>query len=116
MAFVTGENSFYTMRALLGAAEAGFFPGILFYLTSWFPGTHRGRVTGLFMACIPLSAAIGSPISTALLYLDGFFGLRGWQWLFLMEGLPPIILGFVTWFYLTASPVEAKWLDTEERN
>jgi MFS transporter, ACS family, tartrate transporter len=115
MAFVRGENSFYTMRALLGAAEAGFFPGILFYLTSWFPGTHRGRVTGLFMACIPLSAAVGSPISTALLYLDGVFGVRGWQWLFLMEGLPPVILGFITWFYLTASPAEAKWLDTQER-
>jgi len=115
MAFVTGENSFYTMRALLGAAEAGFFPGILFYLTRWFPGTHRGRVTGLFMACIPLSAAVGSPISTALLYLDGALGLRGWQWLFLLEGLPPIILGFVTWFYLTASPDEAKWLQEDER-
>ena len=116
MAFVTGEHSFYTMRALLGAAEAGFFPGIIFYLTAWFPGSHRGRVTGLFMACIPLSAAVGSPISTALLYMDGVLGLHGWQWLFLMEGLPPVMLGFVTWFYLTASPREATWLLADERN
>jgi MFS family permease len=116
MAFVTGENSFYVMRALLGGAEAGFFPGIIFYLTRWFPGSHRGRVTGLFMACIPLSAAVGSPISTALLYLDGVFGLRGWQWLFLMEGLPPIVLSVVTWFYLTEYPAEARWLAADERN
>jgi MFS family permease len=115
MAFVTGKNSFYVMRALLGGAEAGFFPGIIYYLTMWFPGTHRARVTGLFMACIPLSAAIGSPISTALLYLDGILGLRGWQWLFLMEGLPPIVLGCVTWFYLTEQPAEARWLAAEER-
>jgi MFS transporter, ACS family, tartrate transporter len=109
MVFVSGERSFYIVRALLGGAEAGFFPGIIFYLTNWFPGTYRARVTGLFMACIPLSSAIGSPISTALLYLDGIFGLRGWQWLFLVEGLPPILLGFVTWFYLTERPSEAKW-------
>jgi MFS transporter, ACS family, tartrate transporter len=116
MALVSGENSFYIMRALLGGAEAGFFPGIIYYLTMWFPGTHRARVTGLFMACIPLSAAVGSPISTALLYLDGVFGLRGWQWLFLMEGLPPVVLGFVTWFYLTERPAEAKWLEADERH
>jgi MFS transporter, ACS family, tartrate transporter len=116
MAFISGENSFYVMRALLGGAEAGFFPGIIYYLTSWFPGSHRARVTGLFMACIPLSAAIGSPISTALLYLDGYFGMRGWQWLFLMEGLPPIALGVVTWFYLTEHPAQAHWLASDERS
>ena len=115
MVFVSGEKGFYVLRALLGGAEAGFFPGIIYYLTYWFPGTYRARVTGLFMACIPLSSAIGSPISTALLYLDGIFGLRGWQWLFLLEGLPPIVLGIVTWFYLTERPAEAKWLDADER-
>jgi ACS family tartrate transporter-like MFS transporter len=115
MVFVSGQKSFYILRALLGGAEAGFFPGIIYYLTNWFPGTYRARVTGLFMACIPLSSAIGSPISTALLYLDGILGLRGWQWLFLIEGLPPILLGFVTWFYLTERPSEAKWLETNER-
>lgn len=115
MALVSGTKSFYTVRALLGAAEAGFFPGIIYYLSTWFPATHRARVTGLFMACIPLSSAIGSPVSTALLYLDGALGLRGWQWMFVMEGLPPIVLGFVTWFYLTERPAEAKWLDAGER-
>ncbi len=115
MAFISGETSFLIMRALLGAAEAGFFPGIIFYLTLWFPGTYRARVTGLFMACIPLSAAIGAPFSTSLLYLDGMLGYRGWQWMFLLQGLPSIVLGVVTFFYLTGSPAEAKWLDASQR-
>ncbi|MBN9561017.1 MAG: MFS transporter [Alphaproteobacteria bacterium] len=115
MAFVIGEKSFYVMRALLGAAEAGFFPGIIFYLMSWFPGKYRGRITGLFMACIPLSAAIGSPLSTALLYLDGLLGLRGWQWMFVLQGLPSVVLGVITWFYLTERPREARWLAADER-
>jgi MFS family permease len=115
MAFVRGEYSFYIIRTLLGAAEAGFFPGIIFYLTLWFPGTYRARVTGLFMACIPLSAALGAPISTSLLYLDGLLGLRGWQWLFLVEGTPAVILGVITWFYLTERPTEAQWLAPAER-
>ena len=116
MMFVTGEYSFYTMRVLLGAAEAGFFPGIIFYLTMWFPGAYRARVTGLFMACIPLSSAIGAPLSTSLLYLDGIMGLRGWQWLFLLEGIPSVILGVVTFFYLTDRPREAQtWLEQDER-
>ena len=116
MAFISGETSFLIMRALLGVAEAGFFPGIIFYLTLWFPGTYRARVTGLFMACIPLSAAIGAPISTSLLYLDGLLGYKGWQWMFMLEGLPSIILGVVTFFYLTGSPAEAKWLQPRERS
>jgi len=115
MTLIRGDTSFYIMRFLLGAAEAGFFPGIIFYLTLWFPGTYRGRVTGLFMACIPLSAAIGAPISTSLLYLDGVAGLRGWQWLFLLEGLPSVLLGVVTWFYLTERPNQAGWLAPDER-
>jgi MFS transporter, ACS family, tartrate transporter len=116
MAFVTGETSFYIMRALLGVAEAGFFPGIIFYLMFWFPGKYRGRVTGLFMACIPLSAAIGSPFSTALLYLDGPLGLRGWQWMFVLQGLPSVVLGVIAWFYLTERPREASWLATDEQS
>ena len=116
MMFVTGEYSFYTLRVLLGAAEAGFFPGIIFYLTMWFPGTYRARVTGLFMACIPLSSAIGSPLSTSLLYLDGILGLRGWQWLFLLEGIPSVVLGVVTYYYLTDRPNQAQsWLERDER-
>src|SRR3954449_5260567 len=117
MMFVTGEYSFYTIRVLLGAAEAGFFPGITYYLTMWFPGVYRARVTGLFMACIPLSAAIGSPLSTSLLYLDGILGLKGWQWLFLLEGIPSVVLGVVTFFYLTERPRDATgWLEQDERN
>jgi MFS family permease len=117
MMFVTGEYSFYTIRVFLGAAEAGFFPGIIYYLTLWFPGVYRARVTGLFMACIPLSAAIGSPLSTSLLYLDGNLGLRGWQWLFLLEGIPSVVLGVATFFYLTERPRDATgWLGQDERN
>ena len=117
MMFVTGEYSFYTIRVFLGAAEAGFFPGIIYYLTLWFPGVYRARVTGLFMACIPLSAAIGSPLSTSLLYLDGILGLRGWQWLFLLEGIPSVVLGVATFFYLTERPRDATgWLEQDERN
>jgi ACS family tartrate transporter-like MFS transporter len=117
MMFVTGEYSFYTIRVFLGAAEAGFFPGIIYYLTMWFPGVYRARVTGLFMACIPLSAAIGSPLSTSLLYLDGVLGLKGWQWLFLLEGIPSVVLGVATFFYLTERPRDAtEWLEQDERN
>ena len=115
MVFIRTDTQFYIVRALIGAAEAGFFPGIIFYLTLWFPSAYRARVIGLFMACLPLSAVVGAPLSTSLLYLDGLGGLRGWQWVFLLEGLPSVLLGVVTWFYLTERPAEASWLGPDER-
>jgi ACS family tartrate transporter-like MFS transporter len=118
IARVTGlgnEYSFYLIRVLLGAAEAGFFPGIIFYLTLWFPTEYRARIVGYFMAAIPLSTVIGAPISGALLYLHGGLGLAGWQWLFIVEALPSIILAGVVFFYLTDRPAEAAWLAPDER-
>ena len=92
MAFIGGEWSFYIVRLLLGAAEAGFFPGIIFYLTLWFPAVYRARIVGLFMAAIPGSTVFGAPLSSALLYMDGIAGLKGWQWMFILEALPAVIL------------------------
>ncbi len=115
MALISGETSFYVVRTLLGAAEAGFFPGIIFYLTLWFPGVYRARVVAYFMAAIPLSSVIGAPVSGLILYTDGMLGLRGWQWLFILEAVPAIVLGFVCWFYLTDRPDHAAWLAPEER-
>jgi ACS family tartrate transporter-like MFS transporter len=112
---LSNETSFYTVRALLGAAEAGFFPGIIFYLTLWYPSVYRGRIIGSFMAAIPLSSAIGSPISGMILGMNGIGGLEGWQWLFIIEAAPAILLGFVTYFYLTDRPADAHWLEAEER-
>ena len=114
MAFVTGPYSFYTLRFLLGAAEAGFFPGVIFYLSCWFPARYRAQIVAMFMAAAPISVALGSPISGALLQMDGIGGLKGWQWLFLIEAAPAVILSFVTFFYLTDRPSEAKWLKSEE--
>jgi len=115
---VTGlgnENSFYLIRVLLGAAEAGFFPGIIFYLTLWFPAEYRARIVGYFMAAIPLSTVIGAPISGLLLNLHGGLGLAGWQWLFVIEAVPAIILAGVVFFYLTDRPADAAWLAADER-
>jgi ACS family tartrate transporter-like MFS transporter len=109
------ENTFYVVRVLLGAAEAGFFPGIIFYLTLWFPAQYRARIVGYFMAAIPLSTVIGAPISGVLLYLHGGLGLAGWQWLFIIEAVPAIILAGIVFFYLTDSPADATWLAPEER-
>jgi MFS family permease len=100
---------------LLGVAEAGFFPGIIFYLTLWFPAEYRARIVGYFMAAIPLSTVIGAPISGALLYLHGGLGLAGWQWLFIVEAVPAIILACVVFFYLTDRPADAAWLAPDER-
>ena len=115
MAFIGGETSFYVVRVLLGIAEAGFFPGIIFYLTLWFPASHRARIIGLFMAAIPLSSVIGAPVSGALLGMDGVMGMHGWQWLFILEAIPAVILGVVTFFYLTDGPAHAHWLAADER-
>jgi MFS family permease len=119
IAHITGlgnENTFYLLRVLLGAAEAGFFPGIIFYLTLWFPAQYRARIVGYFMAAIPLSTVIGAPISGVLVYLHGGLGLAGWQWLFIIEAVPAIILAGVVFFYLTDWPADAAWLAPDERN
>jgi MFS family permease len=116
MAFVSGETSFYIVRFLLGAAEAGFFPGILFYLTLFFPAAYRGRMVSLYMVAIPFSAVIGAPLSTLILYADGFLGFRGWQWVFISEAVPALILSVVVLFYLTDDPSQAKWLADDERD
>ena len=116
MAFVQGPTSFYILRFLLGAAEAGFFPGIILYLSYWFPAQQRAGVTALFMAAVPISIALGSPISGALLTMDGVFGLHGWQWLFLVEASPAVLLAGVVLVYLTDRPEQAKWLNEEERS
>src|SRR3982075_1655859 len=109
------ENTFYLLRVLLGAAEAGFFPGIIFYLTLWFPSEYRARIVSYFMAAIPLSTVIGAPISGVLLYLHGGLGLTGWQWLFIIGAGPAIILAGVVFFYLTDRPADAAWLAPDER-
>lgn len=115
MAFVQGPTSFYILRFLLGAAEAGFFPGIILYLSYWFPARKRAAVTALFMAAAPISVALGSPISGALLEMDGLMGWHGWQWMFVLEAVPALVLGVVVLFYMTDRPEKAKWLDDEER-
>jgi ACS family tartrate transporter-like MFS transporter len=115
MAFIQGSTSFYVLRFLLGAAEAGFFPGIILYLSYWFPARKRAAVTAVFMAAAPLSTALGSPVSGALLEMHGLFGLAGWQWMFFIEAIPAVVLGVVVLFYMTDRPEQAKWLADDER-
>lgn len=114
-AFVHDANSFYVVRFLTGIAEAGFFPGIIYYLSIWFPVAYRARILAWFMVAIPLSSVVSGPLSAWLLTLDGAYGLHGWQWLFLIEGLPAVLLGVVTLFLLSDSPSKASWLTDEER-
>ncbi|HKM79585.1 MAG TPA: MFS transporter [Candidatus Acidoferrum sp.] len=114
MMFVGSARSFYTMRFLLGAAEAGFFPGVIYYLRSWFPAAVRARALALFIMAGPISGVIGGPISGALLGLHRRAGLAGWQWLFLLEGIPAILLGFVAYCFLTDRPEKAHWLSSED--
>ena len=115
MAFVTGEMSFYILRALLGVAEAGFFPGVVFYLSLWFPSQYRARISSYFMVAIPLSTVIGAPLSGLILGMDGALGFAGWQWLFLIEAAPAVVLSAVVLFFLTDRPAEAEWLDPGQR-
>ena len=115
MALVNSETSFYVMRFLLGVAEAGFFPGIILYLTYWFPARERARIVSLFMAAVPLATVVGGPVSGALLELHGLWGLKGWQWLFIVEGLPAVLLGVVALRFLDDRPEDASWLSKKER-
>lgn len=115
MAFVQDATTFYILRFLLGAAEAGFFPGIIYYLTQWFPARERARAIALFMTGTAIAGVIGGPLSSALLVLDGVGGLQGWQWLFIVEGLPAVILAPIVWRRLDKGPATAHWLTEAER-
>jgi MFS transporter, ACS family, tartrate transporter len=115
MVFVVGQWSFFAMRILLGIAEAGFFPGIVLYLTYWIPAAERARTGALFMTAAPVAVLIGAPVSQALLSLDGALGLAGWQWLFLVEGFPAVVLGVVAFWFLTDRPEQATWLADKDR-
>jgi MFS family permease len=114
-AFVRGPVSFYVVRLLLGAAEAGFYPGVLYFLTLWFPKAHRGRVLGLFLASIPITGIFGAPLSGALLSLSGVAGLRGWQWLYLVEGAPAVLLAPLVLLWIKDRPALAPWLPEAEK-
>ncbi|KEI45994.1 MFS transporter [Saccharopolyspora rectivirgula] len=116
MAFVPNATTLVLLRFLLGVAEAGFFPGIILYLTFWFPAAQRAKAVALFMAAVPVSSAIGATVSSLLISGgEGAFGLSGWRFMLLVEGIPAILLGVLTWFYLTDRPEQAKWLEPEER-
>jgi len=114
MALVTTPTAFYVVRFLLGVAEAGFFPGMILYLTYWFPWAQRGRIVAMFMLAIPLSSVLGAPVSTAMLGTS-ILGLKGWQTMFLLEGLPAVILGIVVFFRMTDRPGVASWLEADEK-
>jgi MFS transporter, ACS family, tartrate transporter len=115
MALVSGEDSFLLVRFLLGLAEAGLFPGMLLYLTYWFPRAYRARVNAALVLAIPASGAFGGPVATSLLELNGVFGLAGWKWMFLLEGIPTVLLGFAVLRLLTDRPANATWLPPENR-
>ena len=115
MAFVRTPTQFYGLRVLLGVAEAGFFPGIVFYLSQWFPTTQRARALSRFIIAVPLAGLIGNPLSGWLMSFDGSLGLHGWQWVFLVEGIPSVLLGVITLVLLTDSPERARWLSDEQR-
>ena len=115
MSLASGPTSFYFLRFLLGAMEAGFFPGIAFYLSTWFPSEYRTRIIAWFMVAIPVSAVIGAPLSALLLWMDGVGGLAGWQWLFVVEGLPVVLVGVSILWLLPDRPEDAAWLTEEDR-
>src|SRR6266478_9835085 len=115
-ATVTGSTSFAVVRFFLGVAEAGFFPGIVLYFTYWFPSYHHARIVSGFLIGLPIAVAAGAPISTGLLSLDGMFGLRGWQIMYIAEGVPTVLIGILTLFLLTDRPEQARFLTAEERD
>ena len=112
---VSGTKSFLVVRFMLGVAEAGFFPGIVFYLSHWFPERHRGMVLARFIFAQPVALVVSSLISGVVLKMNGFLGIAGWKWLFILEGIPTVLLGIVTFFYLTDQPAKASWLEPGER-
>ena len=115
--FARDQWTFYGLRILLGIAEAGFFPGIILYLSYWFPDRERGKMTAFFMLAIGLASVLGNPVSGLIMqYLDASAGLHGWQWLFLLEGIPSVLMGFAVLFYLPDYPKDAKWLSVEQRD
>ncbi|MBW7982042.1 4-hydroxyphenylacetate permease [Enterobacillus tribolii] len=114
--FATGPNTLYVLRMLVGIAEAGFLPGLLLYLTYWFPAYYRARANALFMIAMPVTMMLGSLVSGYILSMDGLLSLKGWQWLFLLEGFPSVLLGIVVWFYLDDSPQKAKWLTQDDKD
>jgi len=116
MSLVQTPVQLYVMRFLLGAAEAGFTPGIIYYLSCWYPRSDRARAMSLFYIGAALASVVGLPISGTILNMHGFLGVEGWRWLFLLEGIPAFLLGIVTWFYLDDSPLKAKWLSEAQRN
>ncbi|MGA8192884.1 MAG: MFS transporter, partial [Acetobacteraceae bacterium] len=115
-AFVVGPNSFLTVRFLLGLAEAGLFPGIVLLFTYWFPDHHRARIISSFTLALPVSVALGAPVSTSILGLDGFLGYAGWKWIFILEAIPTVLIGVFVLFALTDNPAKAGWLTSEEKN
>ena len=115
MVFIRDVTTFYTARILLGLAEAGFFPGMVLYLTYWIPAADRARTGALFMMAAPVAIIVGAPVSNRLLALDGALGLHGWQWLFLIEGFPAVLLGFLALRALTDRPAQADWLSAADR-
>lgn len=116
MGFVTTEWEFYTVRFLLGLAEAGFFPGIIVYLSHWYRYEDRAKAVAMFMSAIPVSQLIGAPLSGLIMENISWYGWAGWQWVFILEGIPAVIFGVITIFYLTDRPHQAKWMPEDERN
>lgn len=116
MALIGGPTSFLVLRFMLGAAEAGFFPGVILYLTYWFPAEQRAKIVGIFMVAIPVAGLTGSPISGSILGMDGVLGLGGWQWVFLVEAVPAVLMGVFAFVWLTDKPEHATWLSAEERD
>ncbi len=115
-AFAIGPNSFLSIRLLLGAAEAGLFPGIILLFTYWFPDHHRARIVAGFTLALPVSVALGAPISTAILEMDGFLGIAGWKWIYILEAIPTVLIGFLVLAWLTDKPAQATWLTPAERS